>query len=560
MKKEGTDVPDRPVAQPDARRNPSRRRFLEGSAAALSGWFLGPALAGSLGSAAAAEPRPRPEASPTDDRLTRAYALRMKAADHARKLGVAAHPGNGDESLPGHLATFTKGLPHDKLGLVDPKAYAVLARALESGDPHAFESIPLGGFVKLANPQASWAYDLVGVDACQLGMRPAPTFASAEQAGELVELYWHARLRDVPFAEWESSPLVARACEDLSRLSDFRGPKQGGSVTPGTIFRGTSEGALTGPYASQFLLQELPLLPLEIEQRIRTAVPGVDYLTDYDGWLSVQNGAIAGVNEFDPKARHIRSGRDLGEYVHRDLTYQAYLGACLMALRLGAMPDGGNPYKHSRTQAPFATFGPPFFIYLLAVVTQVALKTCWYEKWRVHRRLRPEELGGRVENHLRGTASYPLHDELLDSEALAETRRRQGSALLAQAFPEGCPTHPSYPAAHAVIAGACATVLKACLDEKHVIPQPVVAASDGLSLQPWEGAPLTVGGELDKLAWNIAIGRNFAGVHWRSDSSEGLKLGEAVAIELLSEATLTGNEMFEAFSLQRFDGERVLVE
>ena len=230
-----------------------------------------------------------------------------------------------------------------------------------------------------------------------------------------------------------------------------------------------------------------------------------------------------------------------------------------MALRVGAMPDGGNPYKHSRTQAPFTTFGPPFFIYLLAVVTQVALKTTWYEKWRVHRRLRPEEMGGRVQTHLAGKASFPIHRELLDSAALEETRKRQGSALLPQAFPEGCPTHPSYPAAHAVIAGACATVLKACLDEKHVIPEPVVAAADGLSLEPWKGEPLTVGGELDKLAANIAIGRNLAGVHWRSDGVEGLRLGEAVAIELLSEVTLTGNEMFEGFSLQRFDGKRVSV-
>ncbi len=535
----------------------SRRQIIATSVAALSGWSLMPA-------AARSDQPNRPAGSTgsdeeTGNRLARAYELRMKAARHARELGAAEHPTNGDEALPGHLATFTKGLPHDKVGLVDPKAYAVLARALATGDPHAFESIPLGGFVKLANPQASWAYDLVGVDASQLGMPPPPSFSSAEQAGELVELYWHALLRDVPFSAWDGSPLVARACEDLSALSEFHGPKEAGRVTPATLFRGPSAGMLTGPYLSQFLLQELPLLPVEIEQRIRTAASGKDYLTDEESWLAVQNGGLTGVNEFDEERRFIRGGRDLGEYVHRDLTYQAYLGACLMALRVGAMPDGGNPYKHSRTQAPFTTFGPPFFIYLLAVVTQVALKTTWYEKWRVHRRLRPEEMGGRVQTHLAGKASFPIHRELLDSAALEETRKRQGSALLPQAFPEGCPTHPSYPAAHAVIAGACATVLKACLDEKHVIPGPVVAAADGLSLEPWKGEPLTVGGELDKLAANIAIGRNLAGVHWRSDGVEGLRLGEAVAIELLSEVTLTGNEMFEGFSLQRFDGKRVSV-
>src|SRR5215467_4750199 len=37
------------------------------------------------------------------------------------------------------------------------------------------------------------------------------------------------------------------------------------------------------------------------------------------------------------------------------------------------------------------------------------------------------------------------------------------------------PTHPCYPAAHAVNARACATVLKAFVDESYTIPQPVEA-------------------------------------------------------------------------------------
>lgn len=154
----------------------------------------------------------------------------------------------------------------------------------------------------------------------------------------------------------------------------------------------------------------------------------------------------------------------------------------------------------------------------------------------------------------------PLHDSLFASAALEETRRRNGSALLPQAYPEGCPTHPSYPAGHAVIAGACATVLKACLDESHVIPDPVMASADGLSLVPYQGSQLTVGGELDKLAANVAFGRNFAGIHWRSDGIEGLRLGEEVAIALLEELSLTGNEIFSGFSLRRFDGTRINVK
>jgi hypothetical protein len=70
-------------------------------------------------------------------------------------------------------------------------------------------------------------------------------------------------------------------------------------------------------------------------------------------------------------------------------------------------------------------------------------------------------------------------------------------------------------------------MLKAFFNESFVIPNPVVASDDGLKLVPYTGAPLTVGGELNKLASNISLGRDAGGVHYRSDGIEGLKLGEA---------------------------------
>jgi hypothetical protein len=533
------------MSQRKERSTVSRRGFLSGMAG-----LGGMALAGdALGARTVTEP------ASTDGRLGEAFEIRHRAAEHARHRGMAVLRANGDEArLPGRIACYSKGLPHDKRGEPDPKAYDVLLKALRSGEPEDFEHIPLGGFVKLANPQAALAFELIGPDGCQVAVAPAPAFGSAEQAGELVELYWHALARDIPFAEYGSSPLIAKAAEDLSRLSAYDGPK-----TPEALFRGNSAGELTGPYLSQFLWKPIPLTPIRVEQKIRTAVPGLDSMTTFDEWLGIQNGKIAGVNQFDSQARYIRNGRDLGEYVHRDFTYQAFLGACLIALKLGTLPDGGNPYKHSRTQSGFTTFGQPYLLYLIAVVTQAALKACWYQKWMVHRRLRPEELAGRVEAQLRKMAGYPLHPDLFGSVAIEEVQSRYRSALLPQAYPEGAPTHPSYPAGHAVIAGACVTALKACLDESHEIPEPVVASADGLSLLPYKGPALTVGGELDKLAGNIALGRDFAGVHFRSDGVEGLKLGEAVAIAVLEEMRLTGNELFAGFSLRKFDGTRVSV-
>ena len=159
-----------------------------------------------------------------------------------------------------------------------------------------------------------------------------------------------------------------------------------------------------------------------------------------------------------------------------------------------------------------------------------------------------------MHNHLTGAASYPLDGEFLDSPVLDVVFRRHGTYLLPQAFPEGSPTHPSYPAGHAAIAGACVTVLKAFFDESFEIPDPRVPRRDGRSLRRYRREPLTLGGELNKLASNIALGRNIAGVHWRADGDDGLVAGEDIAITLLQDHLRTVTEVGGAFGLTRFDG------
>jgi hypothetical protein len=143
--------------------------------------------------------------------------------------------------------------------------------------------------------------------------------------------------------------------------------------------------------------------------------------------------------------------------------------------------------------------------------------------------------------------------------AVARTKTAYGTRLLPLAYPEGCPTHPSYPAAHAATAGACITVLKAFFDPDFPIPNPVQAASDGSTLQPWNGTPLTLGNEIEELAANIALGRDAAGVHFRSDSMQGLLLGEQQALGLLADYSRTYNERFDGFALTTLAGHRVLI-
>ncbi|MCI0660153.1 MAG: vanadium-dependent haloperoxidase, partial [Acidobacteria bacterium] len=203
------------------------------------------------------------------------------------------------------------------------------------------------------------------------------------------------------------------------------------------------------------------------------------------------------------------------------------------------------------------TFGGPHVLDLVARVANQALKASWYQKWQVHRRIRPEEFSGRIQNHMLGRARYPVNEKLLNSPALAAVFSKFGTYLLPQAYPEGCPCHPAFTGGHATIAGACVTVLKAFFNESFVIPNPVVAADNGLSLGGYSGLPLTVGNELNKLASNISFGRDTAGIHYRSDEIEGMKLGEAVAISVLTDFNATYNEIFGGFSLTKFDGTEV---
>src|SRR5262249_21640389 len=148
---------------------------------------------------------------------------------------------------------------------------------------------------------------------------------------------------------------------------------------------------------------------------------------------------------------------------------------------------------------------------LLAQASLLAQKASYYQKWQVHRRARPEVFGARIDVHLGGRKTYDVHPALLDCEALARVKKEHDSGPLPQPFPEGSPTPRSYPAAHAVNAGACATMLKAFFDEDFIIAAPVQAAADGATLEPWRGEPLTLRGEIDKLAANIALARDAAG-------------------------------------------------
>jgi hypothetical protein len=498
-------------------------------------------------------------------RRERSFQIRLKAAIAERKVPVPAQINNGDEELyPNFIGNYSQGLPHDSIGEVDPAAYRDLLTAVKSGEPEDFAAIPLGGNTKLSGPQGGLAFDLEGTDSGQLTIPPSPALASAERAGEMVEDYWMALARDIPFDQYGSEPITAAAIVDLNKLSDFRGPKVSGKVTAATLFRGRTMGDLIGPYISQFFLQPVSFGTLSVTQKYHTYAGGKDYLTDFTPWLEVQNGqGPFPANDTTPPITYLKNGRDLGAWVHIDFAYQAYLFAAQWLTGNKAPLNPGNPYNTIANQVGVQTFGPQYIVDLLGEVSNRALKAMWYQKWFVHRTLRPLEYGGLVHNKINGVANYPVHSDVLNSSVLGRiSTKTPGSYLLPAAYPEGNPQHPSYGEGHGVIAGACVTALKAFFNENFVIPKPVVASDDGQNLVPYTGADagqITVGGELNKLANNVALGRDIAGVHWRADAQQALLLGEAVTISILRDQRATYNEPFSGFTFTKFDGTTITV-
>jgi hypothetical protein len=541
----------------------TRRAFLSKIGGTAAATLAAGAIAS--GSAAASqEPSAFESGSTSRARALKCFNIRVNAAQAELNARVANETTNGDEHhFPNLIGNFSKGLVHNGIGEVDPASYASLLRAVNNGDPRLFEQIHMGGKVPLVDPQAGLAFDLEGIDSHALAIGTPPSVASREIADAAVENYWMALCRDVNFTQYGHEPLTSAAIAELNSLPAFHGPKP---VTPQNLFRGFTAGDVLGPYVSQFLLLPFAYGAVPVTQLLTTYLPDIDYMKDQASWLAVQNGAGSfGSNQPDPNPQHMRNGRGLSAYVHIDVLFEAYFNACLILIDQGAPLDPNNPYANSRTQAGFGTFGAPHLKALVAEVSQRALKAVWYMKWFVHRHLRPEAYGGLVHMNKTKQADYPLHSDVLNSQALAQIFAKQNTYFMPHAFPEGCPQHPSYGQGHATVAGACATIVKAWFDDSAPLSSvPGInisqASEDGFSLIPYSGPDrdqLTIGGEMNKLAANIGLGRAHAAVHWRYDYADSLPLGEAVAISMLKDMARCWNESFEGFSFTKFDGSRI---
>lgn len=389
-------------------------------------------------------------------------------------------------------------------------------------------------------------------------------------------------------------------------------------ITPQNVFRLGLPGEECGPLVSQLFIRNANFGTQTINQKQRPYKKSKNYLTSFSSWLHAQNSgngddglAYPSANEAkeeyyedQDKVRYISTMRDLARFVNKDALHQAYFNAALLLLSGGAKWTPGNPYSDdgrlANREAGFGTLGGPHILALVSEVATRALKIVWNQKWQVHLRLRPEAYGGIVHVQNIGvddkTRSYGLPEwvsQTRAAEAVKAMNRHCGeeSLLLPMAFTPGSPAHPAYGAGHATVAGACVTVLKAYFktfdvdSNGYVCPLPITAITEKAApyadaqpfttyitgvdecgfgfRKPIDTTGMTIEGELNKLAMNVAMGRSMGGVHWRSDNTRSLVLGEAIAAQILADITVDLVEhpvfKFRTFS-RKADGQPKIVE
>lgn len=535
----------------------------------------------------------------------------LTSKDAFREFSTVPPEVNGDEDKYKHLgypgfASFSKALDHQENGLVKELSFTSLLTAIQTGTQEAFEQVQLGGGDrKLANPLNAYSFQLIGNDSNSARMAAAPSFSSRNSAIDMVERYWMALCRDVPFDQYFSSSVVADACQDLNALGYEQ--EFGFECTPQTLFRGPYAGCDVGPHVSQFLLQDFVFGNQPIVQKQRYPREGLDYMTDFEGWSRVNNGDIDPTNTDDLVGeRRIRTLRDAGQWVHIDFPYQSALWSTIILLGLGATNTCASPYVNGSitTAEPFGSLGGPDVTVQPALAGVYALKHAWFQKWCVHRRLRPEVYAHRLELFRRGLlgadSEDPLNDPLFSQlfgegaeiwrqsqvlERILEHNQMQnqlnfrddpeGTWFLPMAFPEGSPTHPAYPGGHSVFIAAAATTAKA-LFEDGPFPNPVIPSPDGEDLIPYTGPELTIHGELNKLIANVTLFRDGAGMHWRTDGTatgrntppgcegQGMEtggnlLGEKLAISMLRDNKRTYREILGTFEFQGLNGQTITI-
>jgi hypothetical protein len=524
-----------------------------------------------------------PTPNPNINRQTKAFAIVSQVAAaqfNLQKVGnkfdLRKYTANGKTYYPW---LFSKTLKHDDNGLSTVEDLDRLIRvSSEEGSLISINSLFMSQDPnktrKLEGVATGNSFWIRGCDVKLYNASDSFPVDTLTHMCEMIEVYENALLRDIPFEVFndETDTNVKRALKSLNNynnLSSYTGPTNSQhKITGKELFRGNGKDELIGPYISQYLVLPYSYNGLAIDQKYPVE-NDVDETINYDNYLDIQRGIVGGPPNFSGYSKYAYSPRVLGSIVHNDPLYWSYYNGCLISKQNGIELD----YNGNEVTSAWTDQGFPDLLESIAEISLGALRVAWNSKYNITLRLRPEAMAQRIDYIQKGIFTGDVFNKIKDNlaqgqETLDEVFLRNGNYLLLMMYPEGSPTHPSCPAGHAVVAGACTTVMKAFLKTHDSDNKPLFWPStprhsvDGDVLEIYDKSDkdkITIIGEINKLASNVSLGRDMGGVHYRADGDSGNVLGETFAIKYLQiklkEYSGLYNGMLSSFKLEKFNGE-----
>ena len=299
---------------------------------------------------------------------------------------------------------------------------------------------------------------------------PPPIEGDLTAAG-MVQLYWMALLRDVPFIEWNASQMVCVARKELNGMGlDLFYPEFQDHPFP--------HDSIT--------------LPVPQSERMWGGIRcyANDYGLDTSSVDEMAEGSLSGREWPMLVEEQCSTFRHTAMLVHSDHPIQFGIEFMLWLLQQGATFKDGAGLVDGISMAER----------LIGMAHNEALEHAFANKWH-YRHMRPSALAANYES---GTIKMP--DVAANSIAVELTRKKQGNVYLSQCYPEGEPPHPAYPAGHS----ACTAAIRVA---QHVLE----ADGDMIEKAVKEGSH------------TVSISRSWAGVHHYYDNIEGIRLGQYIA-------------------------------
>ena len=431
-----------------------------------------------------------------------------------------------------------------------------------------------------SSSRAVYAAGDSGTTMCGLPRLSGPNAAymdpvTQRQALELAELYVLTLIRDCPLHAMNDAN-----CQYLTRGINFLNSfsSRPYDYTPDNIgafpFKDDVQPRLSQHW---FLPQRVGASPpyrrLYNVQRSNTDV------WRREQYYESQQGNYTNRQNYETSLKYVHSCRSLGSNVNGEPVYSTYFLAALGTYELLSTVEKDVFERQPPGSYVYTSINGGYddLLVSIAEVSRYALAESYRRKYWSYLRARPVQFASMVDLLLSDKSTgvvrtFTDHFDTVERRNflnlmgdLTQSDVGEFNYLLRTQYITD--NHPSFPHGHGTVAGAAVTIIKAMLrletefGQSVVWPRPMNDGSeDGTTLNTKTGQT-TFTAELNKLAFNVALGRMCVGQHFNTEAYESLLFGEEIGIQFLRKRLCDSDSqtLLRPFRFERFDGTKIIL-